>query len=166
LQLAWTVDSGDVRKKSMFDVDTIICPTDFSEPSYEGLKTAVAIAEHFSAELILVHVVRPVPNIVGTGAPTGYHMPMVLKEMEAQAAQRIEADAATRIPRHVRSRTIVSTGQPADRIVQTALEEKVQMIVMATHGQSGWQRFVSGSETERVIRKATCPVYVVPAPEE
>jgi nucleotide-binding universal stress UspA family protein len=40
------------------------------------------------------------------------------------------------------------------------------MIVMATHGQSGWQRFVSGSETERVFRKTTCSVYVLPGPEE
>jgi nucleotide-binding universal stress UspA family protein len=160
------MESHTLKENVMFAIDKIICPTDFSEPSYEGLKTAIEIADHFTAELILVHIVSPVPNIVGAGAPTGFHLPMVLEELEKQATERIEADAAERIPNHVQSRTIVGTGQAADRIVQIASEVKAQMIVMATHGQSGWQRFVSGSETERVIRKATCPVYVVPAPEE
>ena len=150
----------------MFEVDKIICPTDFSEPSYAGLKTALDIAEYFSAELILLHIVSPVPNIAGTSAPTGFHIPMVLKEMEKQATKRIETDAVKRIPHHIQYRTIVGTGRPAERIVQAASEEKVQMIVMATHGQSGWQRFVSGSVTERVVRMARCPVFVVPAPNE
>ena len=150
----------------MLNVERIICPTDFSEPSYEGLNAAVEIAKHFSAELILVHIVSPVPNIMGTGAPTGFHIPMVLKEMEEQAINRLDEDAAERIPDQVQARTIMGTGRPAERIVQTASEEKAQMIVMATHGQSGWQRFVSGSVTERVIRRATCPVYMVPAPNK
>jgi nucleotide-binding universal stress UspA family protein len=160
------VESDTLKENVMFAIDKIICPTDFSEPSYEGLKTAIEIADHFSAELILVHIVSPLPNIVGAGAPTGFHLPMVLKEMEKQATERIEADAAERIPNNIKFRTVVGTGRPADRIVQAASEEKAQIIVMATHGQSGWQRFVSGSETERVIRLANCPVYVVPAPDE
>jgi nucleotide-binding universal stress UspA family protein len=150
----------------MFAVDTIICPTDFSDPSYEGLRKAIEIAEHFTAELILVHIVSPIPNIMGAGSPTGFHLPVVLEEMEKQATQKIEADAVDQIPDQIRSKTIVETGRPAEQIVQTALEKKAQIIVMATHGQSGWQRFVSGSVTERVVRLATCPVYVVPAPEE
>ena len=80
--------------------------------------------------------------------------------------KRLDEDAAERIPDQVQARTIMGTGQPAERIVQTASEEKAQMIVMATHGQSGWQRFVSGSVTERVIRQATCPIYAVPAPNK
>jgi universal stress protein A len=150
----------------MSDVDKIICPTDFSDPSYEGLKKAIEIAEHFTAEIILVHIISPIPNIMGAGSPTGFHLPVVLEEMEKQATQKIEADAASQIPDHIRSKTIVKTGRPADQIVQTALEKKAQIIVMATHGQSGWQRFVSGSVTERVVRMATCPVFVVPAPKE
>jgi len=150
----------------MFDVDKIICPTDFSDPSYEGLKKAIEIAEHFTAELILVHIISPIPNIMGTASPTGFHLPGVLEEMEKQATQKIEADAADQIPDHIRSKTIVKIGRAAEQIVQTALEKKAEIIVMATHGQSGWQRFVSGSVTERVVRMATCPVYVVPAPEE
>ena len=149
----------------MLAINKIICPIDFSEPSYEGLRVANELAEHFSAELILVHIVSPMPNISGMGAPTGFHIPMVLKEMEEQATKRIEKDAVERIADHVQCRTIVGTGKPADRIIQMALEEQAQMIVMATHGQSGWQRFVSGSVTERVIRAATCPVFVVPAPD-
>jgi nucleotide-binding universal stress UspA family protein len=150
----------------MFAIDKIICPIDFSDPSYEGLKRANELAEHFSAELMLVHFVSPMPNIAGTRAPTGFHIPTVLKEMEEQANNRIEEDAVHRINKKIKFRTFVGIGKPADKIVQTAEDEAAQLIVMATHGQSGWQRFVSGSVTERVVRMSTCPVFVVPAPKE
>ena len=139
---------------------------DFSEPSYEGLNAANELSEHFSAELILVHFVSPMPNIAGTRAPTGFHVPTVLKEMEAQANNRIADDDAHRISKKVKSRTFVGIGKPADKIVQIAEDEAANLIVMATHGQSGWQRFVSGSVTESMVRMATCPVFVVPAPDD
>jgi nucleotide-binding universal stress UspA family protein len=160
------MESDTVKENAMFTVDKIICPIDFSDPSYEGLKRANELAEHFSAELILVHFVSPMPNIAGTRAPTGFHIPTVLKEMEEQANNRIADDAAHRISKKVKSRTFVGVGRPADKIVQAAEDEAAGLIVMATHGQSGWQRFVSGSVTERVVRLVTCPVYVVPAPED
>jgi nucleotide-binding universal stress UspA family protein len=160
------VESDPLKENAVFADDKIICPIDFSDPSYEGLQSASELAEHFSAELILVHIVSPMPNIAGTRAPTGFHLPTVLKEMEEQANNQIAEDAAQRIRKKVKSRTFVGIGRPADKIVQTAEDETADLIVMATHGQSGWQRFVSGSVTERVVRMSTCPVFVVPAPKE
>jgi len=150
----------------MFAIDKVVCPIDFSDPSFEGLKRANELAAHFSAELMLVHFVPPMPNIAGARAPTGFHVSTVLKEMEEQAKNRIADDAAHRISKKVKSRTFVGIGKPADKIVQLAEDEAADLIVMATHGQSGWQRLVSGSVTERVVRMATCPVFVVPAPKE
>ncbi|MFO7559333.1 MAG: universal stress protein [Desulfobacterales bacterium] len=68
----------------MLPINKIICPTDFSDPSYEGLKTAAELAGNFGAELILVHVVMPMPSIIGAGAPTGFHIPSVLEKMEKE----------------------------------------------------------------------------------
>ena len=52
-------------------------------------------------------------------------------------------------------------GRPAHEIVKLAVDEKADIIVMPTHGESGWQRFVFGSVAERVIGLASCPVLVV-----
>lgn len=148
----------------MLPIERILCPTDFSDPSYEGLKAAVELAEHFSAELTLVHIISPVPTLVGAGAPTGFHIPAVLKEMDGKAAEMLEAVKTKRVSKSIKTRTMVIHGKPADQIVRKAEEERADIIVIATHGQSGWQRFISGSVTERVVRMASCPVLAVPAP--
>jgi nucleotide-binding universal stress UspA family protein len=151
----------------MLPITKIICPTDFSDPSYEGLKAANELTEHFSAELILVHVVSPTPTMVGAGAPTGFHIPAVIKEMEDEAAEMLEGIIAEKVAKGIKTRAVVIHGRPAHQIVGKAEEENADIIVIATHGQSGWQRLISGSVTERVVRMAsTCPVLAVPAPPE
>ena len=150
----------------MLPIKKIICPTDFSHPSYEGLKTAVELADHFTAELILLHAVSPMPVMAGAGAPTGFHIPAVLEEMEENAAKMLEDIKSGEIKKSINIRTMVVHGRPADEIARLAEEEKAEMIVMATHGQSGWRRLISGSVTERVVRMAPCPVMAVPAPSD
>jgi nucleotide-binding universal stress UspA family protein len=150
----------------MLPIKKIICSTDFSDPSYEGLKAAVEIADHFTAELILFHAVSPMPVMAGAGSPTGFHIPSVLEEMEENAGKMLEGIKSGNIEKSINTRTIVVHGRPADEIVRLAEEEKADMIVMATHGQSGWRRLISGSVTERVFRMASCPVVAVPAPSD
>jgi len=148
----------------MLPLKKIICPTDFSEPSFEGIKTAVELAEANSSELILVHVISPVPKISGIGMPPVAHFPVVFEEMEQQAHELLEKIRKNKIPNHLECSISVIYGQPALHIVALAKKEKAAIIIMATHGQSGWQRLISGSVTERVVRMAPCPVLAVPAP--
>jgi nucleotide-binding universal stress UspA family protein len=61
------------------------------------------------------------------------------------------------------TRTIIF--EPAYGIVQAAAEVKAGLIVIATHGQSGWRRFLFGSVTEKVVKMAACPVLTIRAPE-
>lgn len=151
----------------MFTINKILCPTDFSEPSYVGLKTANDLAAHFSTELILVHVVTPVhysgPPVVGT---LGTYSSSYYEELVKTAEKSLAEVAENRISPDLPVRTILLKGNAADQIVNLAQSEKVDMIVTATHGWTGWRRFISGSVTERVVRQATCPVFSVPAPEE
>jgi nucleotide-binding universal stress UspA family protein len=65
----------------------------------------------------------------------------------------------------ISARCLALVGKPVDEIVKTAEEENGAIIVIASHGESGWQRFLSGSITEKVLRMASCPVLVVPVPE-
>jgi nucleotide-binding universal stress UspA family protein len=150
----------------MLPLEKIICSTDFSDSSFEGLKAANELAANFGAKVILLHAIAPMPTIAGAGAPTGFHIPPVLKEMEGKAAEELERLKAEKLEGGIDARTMVIYGKPADEIVRIAEEEKADLIVIATHGQSGWKRFISGSVTERVVRMASCPVLVVPAQPE
>ena len=150
----------------MLPIKKILCPTDFSDPSYEGLKAANELADHHSAELILLYAVTPMPVIPATGALTGFQLPSILKEMEEKAAEMMAHLKAEKVKKDINSRSMVIHGNPTDVIVKTAEEEKADLIVIATHGESGWRRFISGSVTERVVRMASCPVVAIPAPSE
>ena len=150
----------------MLPLNKIICSTDFSDPSFEGLNAANELADHFGAQVILLHAIAPMPAMAGAGAPTGFHIPPVLKDMEGKAAEELERMKAEKLNKSKDTRTMVIFGKPADEIVRIAEEEKADIIVIATHGQSGWKRLISGSVTERVVRMASCPVLVVPAPPE
>jgi len=147
----------------MLPLTKIICSTDFSDLSFEGLKAASELAANFEAKVILLHAITPMPTMAGAGAPTGFHIPPVLKEMEGKAAEELERLKAEKFETGIDARAMVIYGKPADEIVRMAEEEKADLIVIA---KSGWKRFISGSVTERVVRMASCPVLVVPARPE
>jgi nucleotide-binding universal stress UspA family protein len=151
----------------MLTIKKILCPTDFSEPSYVGLKTANDIAAHFSAELILVHVVPPLHYYGSTPVGSlGFDPASYVEDMVKASEKSLAEVVKNRISPDLRARTTLLKGNAADQIVNLAQSEKVDMIVTATHGWTGWRRFISGSVTERVVRHADCPVLTVPAPEE
>ena len=150
----------------MLPLRKILWPTDFSEPAYEGLRIATELAIQFSSEILLVHVVAPMPTMAGASAPTGFHLPTVLEELQESAQKSLEDIRQAKIPAEVQARTFVVHGKPANEIVRLAAQEKADIIVIPTHGESGWQRFVFGSVAEKVVRLAGCPVLTIRAPEE
>jgi nucleotide-binding universal stress UspA family protein len=150
----------------MLPLKKILWPTDFSEPAEQGLKIGLELATQFSAEMILVHVVAPMPTMHGTAAPTGFHIPSVLEELQESARMSLEEIRQTKIPAEIKSTTCVVNGKPAREIVRLAAQEKVDIIVIPTQGESGWQRFVFGSVAEKVVRLADCPVLTIHAPAE
>ena len=143
----------------------IIWPTDFSEPAYEGLKAATELAAQFSAEILLAHVIAPMPIIHGGAAPTGFHIPSILEEYQESAKVSLDDIRREKIPAEINARTFVITGRPAHEIVKLAEQEKADIIVISTQGESGWHRFVFGSVAEKVVRYAECPVLTIRAPD-
>ena len=148
----------------MLPIKKIVCPTDFSDPSYEGLKVARELAEHFSAELILVNVIFPGPIVPGVAEP-GFHIPAALEAMQETAEKKLQDLTQKKMPENIPVQTLVVSGKPAYEIVDLAEKEKADIIVIATHGESGWQKFLFGSVTEKVIRMAACPVLTVQQPK-
>ncbi len=145
----------------MLPIRKILCPTDFSEPSYEAIKTAGELAFHFDAELCLLHVVPPVPMIpMGEGAPA-FDISLYEQELESTSKRTLQEIINHLEWKDLMGRLIVLRGNAAEEIIRTAQEEKVDLIVIATRGRTGLDRFIFGSVAEKVVRLATCPVLIV-----
>jgi nucleotide-binding universal stress UspA family protein len=137
----------------------ILVPIDFSPSSKNGFKYAVRFAEEFGAELTLLYVLEP-------QSVTGY---MAIPEATAFVESDIVAAgknlrsliASVRNGKIERPHWKVRAGLPSHEIVEAAKEMDVDLIVIATHGYTGWKHFCIGSTAERVVRAAPCPVLVV-----
>ncbi len=146
----------------MLPIDSILCPTDFSEPSLEAVKAACELAEHFESEICLVHVVPTIP--LPTSDPAyDFELPEYEKILHEDAVRKLRDLQREAIKPGIASRTIVGHGQAADEIVIVAEREKVDLIVIATHGSTGLRHFVFGSVAEKVVRLAPCAVLTVRA---
>jgi nucleotide-binding universal stress UspA family protein len=71
-----------------------------------------------------------------------------------------------KVSKELHTRQIVVLGEAANEIIRISQETKADIIVIATHGQTGWRRFVFGSVAEKVVRLALCPVLTIQAPHE
>ena len=150
----------------MLPIHCILCPTDFSEPSFAGVSAGNELAMHFGASLVLIHSIPPIPVIPAPHeAAILFNVPSYQQEMEIYAKNSLNDMIGRHISDKLKVETRVAIGEPADEIVKAAGEVQADLIVMATHGETGWKRFVSGSVTEKVVRLARCPVLTVHAPE-
>jgi len=148
----------------MLPIKKIFCPTDFSEPSFEALKVAEEIALHFSAELVLVHVVTPISVDPVYMDPTSFDLPLFEKERENSAKKAMEKLAKEKLSPKIKTKTIIVQGDAAYQIVELSVEEKADLIIIATHGLTGWRKVIFGSVTEKVIRLSNCPVLSIRIP--
>ena len=150
----------------MLPFKKIACPTDFSQASFQALQAADEIALQFSAELLLMHINPTIPVMPTGHGPIGFNIPEYEREMSRFAEQKLDEIARNKVSPGIRSVIKIGMGDAASEIVRIASEEKADLIVMATHGLTGWRRFIVGSVTERVVRMAACPVLTIQVPEE
>jgi len=149
----------------MFPVKTVLCPTDFSGPSHEALKIAREFASHFDAGLLLFHVVPVMPPLAND--PNYVLMvPEYERLLHQEADEKLAHLVGEMAQGGTQARTMVGHGDAASEIVRIADLEKADLIVIATHGTTGWRRFVFGSVAERVVRLASCPVLTIRNPQE
>ena len=144
----------------MLPIKTILCPSDFSPPSLAAVRTAVELAEHFAAELCLAYVVPTIP--LPTSDPAyDFELPEYEKMLHDDAVKKLrDLRDEVRSPT-VTVRTAVGHGTAADEIVVLADAQHADLIVIATHGATGFRHFVFGSVAEKVVRTAKCAVLVV-----
>ena len=146
----------------MIPLKKILCPTDFSEYSYEALKVANELALEFSAELYLVHVITPIPILAEHIGPSAFNIKLYEQMLEENAKEMLTKLVDTRVPEKLKVQSIVGHGDAAGEIVKIAEEiEKVDLIVIATHGKTGKFQFFFGSVAERIVRFSSTPVLTI-----
>lgn len=144
---------------TMVDIHNILCPVDRSDISRRALLVAAALARWHDARLRVMEVVSaplPVPAAV-PAAIQGLSMDVrssLLEELDRFA----EPARSSGVPMHF----TVEEGNVVNEILSEAGDLHADLIVMGTHGRSGFDRIALGSITEKVLRRAPCPVLTVP----
>ena len=147
----------------MIEIARVLCPIDLSETSRHALEHAVAIAGWYKSQITALHVVRrplfpPPPILFAEVAHSA--LPPVLERQSIEDDLRAWLEPARRAG--LTTEVLVDEGDPAARILEQAKLCQANLVVMGTHGLSGFERFMLGSVAEKVLRKATCPVMTVP----
>lgn len=149
----------------MIDLHRILVPTDFSKFSQAALGYAAAFAEKFGAELHLLHVVQNlavmIPDSVNVMPPVGPS----IEQMTSAVREALDRTIAENKLESLKVVKAVREGTPFYEIIQYAKESDIDLIVMGTHGHSGLVHVLLGSVSEKVVRKAPCPVLTVRHPE-
>ncbi|MGP0069839.1 MAG: universal stress protein [Isosphaeraceae bacterium] len=139
-------------------IQTILHPTDFSENSRYAFQTACSLARDSHATLLILHVMMPSSSPL-MQEPT----PDPLRSAESQ-------QSSARLPwpqpsdPQLRVEHRMAEGDPAEEILRLTEAQRIDLVVIGTHGRTGLRRVLTGSVAEEVLRKAGCPVLVVKAP--
>lgn len=142
----------------MFSIKCILCPTDFSDCSSGALSIACSLARDYGARIIMLHV-APLP-IVGSAeifpvAQLPPDLEMYRSSIEEQVKSIPSPDPKVSIERRV------TLGDAVSDILDVAQESACDLIVLGTHGRTGFGRLLMGSVAEKIVRTATCPVLTV-----
>jgi nucleotide-binding universal stress UspA family protein len=140
-------------------IDKILAPTDFSDLSLAGLRYALEKAKSEGAELIVYHVIGPSDEWLA-GHNEIVTMNEIIENRRRVLARFVKiAFGPGRAEFPVRAE--VELGIPYRKIVEKAAAEKVDLIIMSTHGWTGLVHLLAGSVTEKVVNKASCPVLSI-----
>jgi universal stress protein E len=137
---------------------SVLCPIDFSDSSRGALRYAAAIAAHFGATLTLLAVNDPLLQEADEFTGVAHLTADTRGDLEQFFSQTFSAR-----PHGVADvRLEVTIGKPAPEILRVSHEKHGDLIVMSSHGQTGFRKLFFGSTTERVLRETTVPVLVTP----
>ena len=136
-------------------IERILCPIDFSDTSHHALAHAVAIARWYEARLLLLYVFVSLPTV---DVP-----PVMLDEDDRERLIGQMREFACIVPRDVSVEyQVLEAGLVHDAIVRHAGAAHADLLVLGTHGRSGFQHLFLGSVTEKIMRTVKCPTLIVP----
>ena len=135
----------------------VLAPLDFSDPSMRSLDAAIELAKTYGGKVLIAYVAEPAPYSPDlVTPPDGYE-----KKVTERTTERLDEICNSHIKNGVPTSYKICFGQAYSEITELAETEKVDLIVMATHGHSGLRHMLLGSTTEKVVRTAKCPVLTM-----
>jgi len=154
-------------QRPKISIKNILVPIDGSEHSKKALEYALDLAEKYSGKINLLTVVQPVvvtsPVILTQPMISQSPAPFYVKEIEESHKSILKESfrwAKEKNPEIEISKKII-TGRATESIVEEAKKEKIDLIVIGSHGTSGIKEWFLGSVTNRVADQAPCPVFIV-----
>jgi len=152
-----------MAQKERTKIQKILFPTDFSGASIHAAAYALLLAKTYKARLYVLHVVDT------SEEASGFYLPHLSyekldKELMESAGEMLAKFCSTRFKGYRNIEKRVLSGEPYKEILKVIKGVDIDVIVMGTFGKARIDRFFFGSTTERVMRKASCPVFVIPPP--
>ena len=139
-----------------------LVPIDFSEYANQALDYAITLAGKLGARVTLLHVIQPLP--LG-GVDMGVTLPSTyIQDLEAEIRHDMESSLERVTAAGLEGDIVIVHGVPFHEIIEAAKTQQVELIVMGTHGHTGFQYVLLGSVAEKVVRLAPCPVLVARQP--
>jgi nucleotide-binding universal stress UspA family protein len=141
----------------------ILVPIDFSPSSHDALEAATELAEKFRAQLYLLHVIPEYPAV---SLPESVSEEAIIEAAKKSAADHFEVSQAGLKTKGVKATTSIEVGQDVAGSILDAIErENADLMVLTTHGLSGWYPQVFGSIAEKLVKLAPCPVLLLRTPK-
>jgi len=140
-------------------MNKILLPVELPHAERRVVQQAAFLARHFHSELLLLHVVTPLSYPAGA-LESGHEIRA--KDLHAEIIKRAQNDLDQSLRSEldgITVRRLLLKGDPAREIVQTARDEKVDLIVISTHGHGVLYRFLLGSVAAKVLHDSDCPVW-------
>ena len=143
----------------MLNIQRILLPVVLTDTSRHVIHQAAWLARRFHAETILLHVVPPLSYPTGA-LESGDEI--TARDLHARIVQRAQKDLDRALPPEfdgIAVTRVLLRGDPAQEIVKTARDHKVDLIMMSTHGHGAFYRMLLGSDTAKVLHESHCPVW-------
>lgn len=146
------------------EIKSILYPTDFSEGSLVAVPLVTDLVKKYGAKLYILHVIYDIAKVSGWYVP---HISMdeIYADIEASAKKEIERCCLEELRAHKDIERVVVRGTPYEEIVKFVEKNKIDLIVIGTHGRKGFDRVLFGSTAAKVVRTAPCPVLSVRVPQ-
>lgn len=125
----------------------ILLPIDFSPSSHKALEQATVLAQHFHASITLVHIVPDCGNV---------------EEAKKEAEDRFAVSVAGLAAKGIKASSVVELGEDiAGNILDVMEREAIDLVVVSTHGTTGWHPLVFGSIAEKLVRLVHIPLLLI-----
>jgi nucleotide-binding universal stress UspA family protein len=152
--------AGDAHAQVLtVEMKRIACAVDFSDASAKALSYAATLARRLGAELLLVHVCATLAYAMASESYTV--RPDLLIELKAHLKGELEALAAAQARPGLKVTSQLIEGVPYKAIHEAAQQSHADMIVVGTHGRTGFEHLLLGSVAERLVRTSSLPVVTV-----